>query len=282
MGLRLKFSTLFSQLSANSQHCDKETNTEYQEEQITATPTTTCNTFDCISERITAEHSKIFGRSKTGPLSLTDWQKAVNASALVIVSEDPSLLYDRATLKLKAEESARAAYVFKKKAGSRSVFVDDPKSTRRPKIDAADRTERIASLSSKIDEIEKHIETKQHLLNRANSVKDYFLCDKVQKEKRELSKEKERFEKEMKILKKKDARSKIYHKSKLRKQSSKTMVSHLPLPPKTVQSLDIRTLFATKSGGPSSESEMSSTSNTETTTSLDGHGSADFIHRFVQ
>ena len=158
---------------------------------------------------------------------------------------------------------------------SRSVFVDDPKSTRRPKIDAADRTERIASLSSKIDEIEKHIETKQHLLNRANSVKDYFLCDKVQKEKRELSKEKERFEKEMKILKKKDARSKIYHKSKLQKQSSKTMVSHLPLPPKTVQSLDIRTLFATKSGGPSSESEMSSTSNTETATSLNGHGSAD-------
>ena len=60
VGLRFKFSTLFSQLSANSQHCGKETNREYQEEQITAKPTTTRNTFDCISERITAEHSKIF------------------------------------------------------------------------------------------------------------------------------------------------------------------------------------------------------------------------------
>ena len=274
VGLRLKFSTSFSKLSTDSQQDGEETNTEYQKKQVTATPTTSRNTFDIIGEKITAEHSKIYGRGKTGTLSLTDWQKAVNASALAIASEDPSLLYDRATLKMKAEETARATYVFKKKAGSRSVFMADPKSTKR-QIDAADRAERIASLSSKIDEIKKHIATKQHLINRANSIKDYFLCDKVQKETRELSQEKERLEKELTILQKKDARSKCYHKSKERKQSSKTMVSAVPLPPQTVQSVDIRTLFARKSKEPFSASEMSTTNGTETTTSSDGHGSAD-------
>ena len=125
MGLRLKFYTSFSQLSTDSKQYRKETNTEYQKEQVMATPTTSHNNFNSIGEKITAEHSKIYGRGKTVPLSLTDWQKAVNTSALAIASEDPSLLYDRVTLKMKAEETARATYVFKKKAGSRSVFMAD-------------------------------------------------------------------------------------------------------------------------------------------------------------
>ena len=276
VGLRLKFSTAFSQLSTNSHQLgNEETNAEFEEKQVTAKPVTTRNSFDSISERITVEHSKIFGRGKTGPSSLTDWQKAVNASALAIASEDLSLLYDRAALKLKAEESARSTYVFKKKAGSRSLFTTDPKSTKRQNIDSTERTERIDSLSSKIDEIKKHIATKQHLIHRANSIKDYFLCDKVQKEMSELLQEKERFEKELKILQKKDARSKCYHKSKERKHPSKSMVSDVPLPPKTVQSEDIRTMFFRKSGESLSPLEKSTTNEAEPTTFSDGCGTHD-------
>ena len=53
------------------------------------------------------------------------------------------------------------------------------------------------------------------------------------------------------------------------------MVSAVPLPPQTVQSVDIRTLFARKSEEPFSASEMSTRSGTETTTCSDGHGSTD-------
>ena len=58
----------------------------------------------------------------------------------------------------------------------------------------------LVCFSLKIDEIKKHIATKQHLINRANAIKDYFLCDKVQKETRELWQEKELLEKELTIL----------------------------------------------------------------------------------
>ena len=240
IGQRLKFFNSFSQLSASTPHTSK-SQEEDQGDQVRAESS---KNYHSISKEITVEHSKIFGRGKDSS-SLTDWQKAVNASAFEIASEDPGLLYERATLKLRAEDRARASYIFKKKAGSRSVFTtQNPK---RPKLDATERAEKIASITTNIEEIKKHIITKQNVVSRANSAKDYLLSDKVQTEIRGPLKEKERLEKELKVYKKKEARSKCYQKSKKAKHPSQTTISKVPLPPKDVQSFDIRTLFARES-----------------------------------
>lgn len=77
-----------------------------------------------LSDTVIIKHAKIFGFNKESA-KLSSWQNAVNAAALVLARSDHNLLYNRAELKIKAEEEARKTFIFKKRSGSRSVYVNN-------------------------------------------------------------------------------------------------------------------------------------------------------------
>ena len=121
---------------------------------------------------------------------------------------------DRGLLKLKAKEKARETYVFKKKSGSRSRKLDGESNPKRPKISQEERRGKITELSTEIELLRKQIATKQNIINKANTVKYFQLCDKTQTELRNLLKEKGKCEKQLAEVEKKEAKSNWYHKVK--------------------------------------------------------------------
>ena len=155
-----------------------------------------------LSEDVINKNSKIYGFNKESA-KLSDWQNTVNAAALELAKNDPNLLYNRAELKLKAEEEARKTFIFKKRSGSCSVRVNNnaEPAVKRAKLSADDRKEKISAVSIQIALVSKHITAKQNLCSRATSVKDYTLCSKLQGEMRALFKEKGSLESQLKELK---------------------------------------------------------------------------------
>ena len=77
-----------------------------------------------LSEQRIIEESKIYGKGKGSNAKLTNWQKEVNKAAFSICLKSNDMLYNRAKLKLDAEEIARKTYIFQKKGGSRSIFCE--------------------------------------------------------------------------------------------------------------------------------------------------------------
>ena len=67
-----------------------------------------------LSDENVKEQSKIYGRFKSNA-KLNEWQEAVNAAAFKIASKSPNKMYDRASLKTKAEAEAWKSFVYKKK-----------------------------------------------------------------------------------------------------------------------------------------------------------------------
>ncbi len=242
VGLRLKFQSAFANLmpacktTAIVQVDVGDSNVGDDE----ARTLKACN----LDKEFVREHSKIFGL-KNQSAKLTDWQNAVNASALQLALEHPSLLYDRGTLKLRAEEKARQTYVFKKRTGSRSTKLDGEPQPKRSKV--SQERGKMAEISAEIEILKKQISTKQNIISKANSVKDYQLCDKTQTEWRKLVKEKGRCERELAEFQKKEAKSNWYYKGKGKSESKSTSGKKVPLPPQSaLQSMDIRKLLSTK------------------------------------
>lgn len=252
VGLRLKFQSAFANLKPTSKTssetvaiadgvCDVE-----EEEKVSSGKPATVDSprTGKLDEGFVKEHSKIFGH-KNPAAKLTDWQNAVNGSALQLAMEDNTLLYDRGQLKLRAEEKARQTYVFKKKTGSRSTKLDGQANIKRIKISQEERKGKITELSAEIEVIKKQITKKQNIISKANTVKDYQLCDKTHTELRELLREKGTYEKQLAEFQKKEAKSNWYHKVKGKNESKETSVQKVPLPPQSaVQSMDIRKLFS--------------------------------------
>ena len=218
-----------------------------------------------LEPHVVEQESKIYGKGKEDS-HLTDWQKAVNKSAYELAMADANMLYDRGTLKLEAEASARESYVFKKKTGSRSSLQESKLqdvAPKRIKISKEERGEKIASLSTEIEMAEKHIIAKQKLISKANTSRDYQLCDKVHKELRALTREKCNLEKQMKELKKKETKSTWYHRKSKAPTSKTTGINKVLLPPRSTLSIDIRDLFAAKSS--SSKTTSTTTITTDAT-----------------
>ena len=166
-----------------------------------------------LDESVLRCHSKIYGYRRESA-QLTNWQKAVNEAAYEVARENPNLMYDRGELKSLAEEKARETYIFKKSFGSRSSKLDGETNAKRLKYSQDERREKIASLSVEIEMVKKQITTKQHIINRATTVKNYELCDKTQGEIRSLIKENGKLEMQLKEFQKKDAKSKWYRKKR--------------------------------------------------------------------
>lgn len=262
VGVRLKFQKAFSQLVSKGKvpSDEKDDNLEgdvglttISEESTSAKRSS--NVIFTLDEATVRVNSKIFGL-KNPSANLTQWQKVVNDCAFELAKSDANLLYNRGLLKEKAEERARASYIFKKKTGSRSTKVlsgtePEPK---RQKLSKEDRAHEIHTVSTEIDMIKKHIIIKQQMISKASSVKDFHLCDNEQKEMRELVKKKFKLEKTLKELQKKEAKGKWYEKTKNKNanistscSNSSRVISKKPLPPKSAANTkDIRTLFTLK------------------------------------
>lgn len=114
VGLRLKFQSAFANLKPTSKTssetvaiADGVCDAEEKEKVSSGKPATVASPrTGKLDEGFVKEHSKIFGH-KNPAAKLTDWQNAVNGSALQLAMEDNTLLYDRGQLKLRAEETAR-------------------------------------------------------------------------------------------------------------------------------------------------------------------------------
>ena len=252
VGLRLKFQSAFANLKPTSKTssetvaiADGVCDVEEKEKVSSGKPATVDSPrTGKLDEGFVKEHWKIFGH-KNPAAKLTDWQNAVNGSALQLAMEDNTLLYDRGQLKLRAEEKARQTYVFKQKTGSRSTKLDGQANIKRIKISQEERKGKITELSAEIEVIKKQITKKQNIISKANTVKDYQLCDKTHTELRELLREKGTYEKQLAEFQKKEAKSNWYHKVKGKNESKETSVQKVPLPPQSaVQSMDIRKLFS--------------------------------------
>ena len=165
-----------------------------------------------LSKQTLIEQSKIFGKGKRNP-TLLNWQIEVNKAAFTLCVGSNELLYDRAKLKLEAEKKARETYVFKKKRGSRSVFVDQLHAPKKARITTEEREKQIASISAKMESVKQHIALKENLISQSSNTKSYQLCDKWHNELRELLNEQRKLEITMKDLQEKRKKHEEYKKS---------------------------------------------------------------------
>ena len=274
VGVRLKFQKAFLQFLVSNEKVASNENDDIEGE-VGSTivskknmSSSRSNPFFTLDEDTVRDNSKIFGL-KNPNANLTQWQNAVNDCAFELAKSDSNLLYNRGLLKTKAEEKARAIYIFKKKTGSRSTKIPCASEPKRRKLSKEDRAHEIYSVSTEIEMVVKHINIKQQMISKATLVKDFQLCDKEQKELRELVQKKVKLEKMLKKLQKKEAKGRWYEKSKYNNASNSmscsldtNAVKKQSLPPKSAANTrDIRTLFKLK---PSSISASNCTNDVET------------------
>ena len=183
------------------------------------------------------EQSKIYGKGTNN--ELTSWQNAVNNAAYELSKEDQSLLYDRASLKLRAEAKARESYVFRKRSGSRSKLEkgDTQQEVKRTKLNSTQRANTMASLTSQLESVKNQVGMTQRYISNSSGLSNFEACSKAHTELRKLLVQKQSLENNLADLASKDAK----YQKKLKKKKSSTITSS-PCP----QTPDIRTLFSTK------------------------------------
>ena len=124
-------------------------------------------------------------------------------------------MYNRQALKTKAERKARETYVFKKRSGSRSKEAEQTSSkAKKIKLSSDDRKEQLKEISETLSLKESHVRTKQILISKSHSVKDYKQCDTLQTQLGTLFSEKSKLQAEAKQLLKKESKSTYYHNNK--------------------------------------------------------------------
>jgi hypothetical protein len=132
-------------------------------------------------------------------------------------------------LKSLAEEKARETYIFKKKEGSRSLKLDGERKPKRLKYSQDERREKISSLSIEIQLVKQQITTKQNIINKATTLKQYELCDKTQDEMRDLLKQKGKLENQLKEFQKRIPKvSGIRRKKRIKKATAHPKYHFLP------------------------------------------------------
>ena len=157
-----------------------------------------------LSDEIVKEQSKIYGRYNANA-KLNEWQEAVNAAAFKIALKSPNKLYDRASLKTNAEAEARKTFVYRKKSGSRSKFVESEKPAKRAKQSTDDRTKEISLLSLELQSLTAQSANKQKEVAEANDLQDYERCGQLHKELRALLVERQKVQNKLSDLQKKQA-----------------------------------------------------------------------------
>ena len=162
------------------------------------------------------EKSKIYAGTKK---PLTKYQQAVNKAALELSKQDYSLLLNRGKLfeesRVKVMEDG---YEFVK-GKSRVKGCEQP--VKRVKTTKDDRDENIKLLNQDILAKEEQIRFKEQRVAMAKNSKNWELCDKLTGEICKLRKETFELKQEVKLIKRKEAQSLWYEKSKQKKVEGK-------------------------------------------------------------
>ena len=191
VGTRLKFQSVFARLSPRlKEHeaSDPITSKDDDDEGVSATKTSATN-LKITNDEFIREHANIFGLHRKDA-QLSNWQKAVNASAYEAAKTNPDLLNDRGTLKFEAQKKAREGYIFQKKGGSRSKDMTGSELTiKRTKISQEERGDRSHEISQELEMLRKQIMMKQQIIAKSSTMKDYQQYDQAQMEMRELVRE---------------------------------------------------------------------------------------------
>ena len=128
---------------------------------------------------------------------------------LELATRSPDRMYDRALLKIQAEEEARKTFVFKKKSGSRSKYntsESNQQSEKRKKLSSDERAKEIRMCSIELQNLTAECANKEKQIRQANDVKDYERCATMHKELRDLWQEKKKVNNKLTELQKKEAR----------------------------------------------------------------------------
>ena len=216
-GLLLKFEKKFNELKEKGpQQCvsdridsSAEDIHNIQSSSAESLPSDSQSVRPVMSTSVVKDQSKIYGRNKENT-KLSSWQKAVNNASFLIVGESPDMLYNRAQLKLAAEEEARKTYVFKKKSGSRSRFERENDIPKRKKMSTSERKEELISCSSKIQVMNPRITELKRNITEAKEIKDYGLCAKLHDEQRKMIRDVHALKKKHSKLQKKEIKHQKY------------------------------------------------------------------------
>lgn len=142
---------------------------------------------------------------------LTQFQTKVNDAAFQIALSQPSLLKkgNRGKLLEKARKLvADEGYTFKKGVSRSKVYGNPPTRSKRSKLNADSRMERIKEVEEDLADIMSQMAFKDKRLGQAESIKNYKVCDKLSEELSECKARKRELERELKLLKQKDKKSK--------------------------------------------------------------------------
>ena len=196
-----------------------------------------------LSDENVKEQSKIYGRFKSNA-KLNEWQEAVNAAAFKIASKSPNKMYDRASLKTKAEAEARKSFVYKKKTGSRSKFVESvDKSNKQPRQSTDDRTKDISLVSLELQSLTAQSANKQKEIAQANDLHDYERCGKLHKELRALLVERQKAQNKLTDLQRRQAKHLNYMARKATSSNASSITTATSSSTATASKVDIRSFL---------------------------------------
>lgn len=168
------------------------------------------------------------------------------------------MMYDRALLKVRAEEEARKKFVFKKKSGSRSVFAHTEKVPKREKMSAESREKEVRLCSLELQSLTVQIAHKHRAIAHANSSSQFDLCAKLHKEYRALLVDKQNVQNKLTHLQKREGRHLKYitGKARMAREHKKEVVGRVP----DASKVDIRTFLTVRSEAQVADNEDSNES----------------------
>ena len=155
---------------------------------------------------------------------LTDFQESVNAAAIELALQNPSLVRkgNRGDLLELARKQASQSYSFKKGVSHSKAYgswKDKMPTPKRPKFDKEMRDSKVAELNEVVSDLTKRITIKENRCRQAEAVRNYKLCDELIEDFMELKSSKREKEKQLMLFKKKEKRSKRYQEVKGRRLS---------------------------------------------------------------
>ena len=161
------------------------------------------------------------------------------------------MMYDRALLKVRAEEEARKKFVFKKKSGSRSVFAHTEKVPKSETMSAESREKEARLCSLELQSLTVQIA-------HANSSSQFDLCAKLHKEYRALLVDKQNVQNKLTHLQKREGRHLKYitGKARMAREHKKEVVGRVP----DASKVDIRTFLTVRSEAQVADNEDSNES----------------------
>lgn len=168
---------------------------------------------------------------------ITEYHRRVNAAAFELATQQPHLLCSRHALLQRAQERVEEnGYIFKKgrsRAKRHSSNGEDTHKTKRSLTTEAARLHRIAVVDEELKSLNERLMYKEKERDMASNIRNYRRCEELTREKSELKERRREYQKEKKLLHRKQMQSAWYRRksSALKSALSSHTTTSVPLSP---------------------------------------------------